>query len=52
MREASEHAKEVRLTEMGKAIYPKRKTSVERVFGIAKMNHCLGVTFLKRSKKE
>ncbi|MDY0339545.1 MAG: IS1182 family transposase [Acholeplasmataceae bacterium] len=49
--EASEHAKEVRLTEMGKSIYPKRKTSVERVFGIAKMNHCLGVTFLRGRKK-
>ncbi len=48
---ASEQAKEVRLSELGKSIYPKRKTSVERVFGISKMNHCLGFTFLRGRKK-
>lgn len=49
--EDSERAKEVRLTDFGKAIYRVRKTSVERVFGIAKMNHCLGFTFLRGLKK-
>jgi len=47
----SERAKQVRLSDLGKAIYPKRKTSVERVFGISKMNHCLGFTFLRGRKK-
>jgi transposase len=49
--ESSERAKEIRKSELGKTIYPKRKTSVERVFGIAKMNHCLGFTFLRGRKK-
>jgi hypothetical protein len=47
----SEEAKLIRLSEVGKDIYPKRKTSVERVFGISKMNHCLGFTFLRGLKK-
>jgi transposase len=47
----SESAKEIRLSELGKTIYPKRKTSIERVFGITKMNHCLGFTFLRGKQK-
>ena len=47
----SEEAKLIRLSEIGKEIYPKRKTSIERVFGISKMNHCLGFTFLRGLKK-
>jgi transposase len=47
----SEEAKKVRLSELGRELYPKRKTSVERVFGISKMNHCLGFTFLRGMKK-
>lgn len=47
----SEEAKKVRLSELGRELYPKRKTSVERVFGISKMNHCLGFTFLRGLKK-
>ena len=47
----SEEAKLIRLSEVGKDIYPIRKTSVERVFGISKMNHCLGFTFLRGLKK-
>jgi len=43
--------REARLSEMGRELYPKRKTSIERVFGIAKMNHCLGFTFLRGLKK-
>jgi transposase len=45
--------REIRLSDLGKEVYPKRKTSIERVFGISKMNHCLGFTFLRgRSKNE
>jgi transposase len=47
----SEEAKKIRLSELGRELYPKRKTSVERVFGISKMNHCLGFTFLRGLKK-
>jgi hypothetical protein len=43
--------REARLSEVGRELYPKRKTSIERVFGIAKMNHCLGFTFLRGLKK-
>lgn len=47
----SEEAKLIRLSEIGKEIYPKRKTSIERVFGISKGNHCLGFTFLRGLRK-
>ncbi|BCR36869.1 transposase [Mariniplasma anaerobium] len=43
--------KETRLSEIGRELYPKRKSSVERVFGISKMNHCLGVTYLRGRQK-
>lgn len=46
----AELSKETRLSPFGKEIYPKRKTSIERVFAIAKMNHCLGFTFLRGKK--
>ncbi|MDD4194518.1 MAG: IS1182 family transposase [Acholeplasmataceae bacterium] len=44
-------SREARLSDVGRELYPKRKTSIERVFGIAKMNHCLGFTFLRGKKK-
>lgn len=47
----TEKAKVVRLSPLGKEVYPIRKTSIERVFGITKMNHCLGVTYLRGKKK-
>lgn len=47
----TEYAQEIRKSELGKQVYPKRKSSIERVFGLSKMNHCLGVTYLRGLKK-
>lgn len=43
--------KDIRLSDFGRDIYPKRKSSVERAFALTKMNHCLGFTFLRGLKK-
>ncbi len=48
---STEYANQIRLTPLAKQIYPKRKSSIERVFGLSKMNHCLGVTYLRGLKK-
>ena len=44
-------ADEYRQTEQWKEIYPKRKQTIERVFGDAKENHCLRYTRLRGLKK-
>lgn len=43
--------REIRLSELGKELYPKRKTTIERCFAITKFNHNLGFTFLRGLKK-
>ena len=43
--------KQIRLSELGKELYPKRKTTIERCFAITKFNHNLGFTFLRGLKK-
>ncbi len=47
----TQYAQQIRKTQLAREIYPKRKTSIERVFGLAKINHCLGVTYLRGLKK-
>ena len=44
-------ADEYRHTEQWEEIYPKRKQTIERVFGDAKENHCLRYTRLRGLKK-
>ncbi|MDD7316611.1 MAG: hypothetical protein PUG55_04175, partial [Bacillales bacterium] len=39
------------LSDLGKELYPKRKTTIERCFAITKFNHNLGFTFLRGLKK-
>ena len=48
---ASDYAREIRLSELGKDLYPKRKTTIERCFAITKFNNNLGFTFLRGRKK-
>ena len=43
--------REIRLSDLGKELYPKRKYTVERTFAQAKMSHCLGFTLLRGLKK-
>jgi transposase len=48
---AKEIAREIRLSDFGKELYPKRKFTVERTFAQAKMSHCLGFTLLRGLRK-
>jgi len=43
--------REIRLSDLGRELYPKRKYTVERTFAQAKMSHCLGFTLLRGLKK-
>jgi transposase len=43
--------REIRFSDFGKELYPKRKYTVERTFAQAKMCHCLGFTHLRGLKK-
>jgi len=43
--------REIRLSDLGKELYPKRKYTVERTFAQAKMSHCLGFTLVRGLKK-
>lgn len=45
-----DETKTLRLSPLGKELYPKRKFTIERVFAQTKMNHSLGVTFLRGLK--
>ncbi|MDD3107344.1 MAG: IS1182 family transposase [Bacilli bacterium] len=45
------NVKEFRLSEEGKAIYAKRKYTIERAFAQCKMSHCLGFTLVRGLKK-
>lgn len=42
---------EIRLSDLGKELYPERKKTIERVFADTKFNHCLGFTILRELKK-
>ena len=44
-------AREIRLSDLGRELYPKRKYTVERTFAQAKMSHCLGFTLLRGLQK-
>lgn len=48
---ASDYAREIRLSELGKELYPKRKMTIERCFAQTKFNNNLGFTFLRGRKK-
>ena len=48
---ATEKAREIRLSPLGKELYPLRKVTIERCFAQAKFNHNLGFTFLRGLKK-
>ena len=48
---ASDYAREIRLSELGKKLYPKRKMTIERCFAQTKFNNNLGFTFLRGRKK-
>jgi transposase len=43
--------REIRLSDYGKELYPKRKYTVERTFAQAKMSHCLGFTLVRGLRK-
>lgn len=43
--------REIRLSDFGKELYPKRKFTVERTFAQAKMSHCLGFTLVRGLRK-
>lgn len=43
--------REIRLSDLGRELYPKRKYTVERTFAQAKMSHCLGFTLLRGLRK-
>ncbi len=44
-------ANEIRLSEVGRQLYAKRKMTIERVFADCKMNHVLGFTFQRGLQK-
>lgn len=44
-------AREIRLSEVGRSLYAKRKMTIERVFADCKMNHVLGFTFHRGLQK-
>lgn len=48
---AKDYAQKIRLSQYGKELYAKRKTTIERCFAITKFNNCLGFTFLRGLKK-
>ncbi|MDE7213281.1 MAG: IS1182 family transposase [Anaeroplasmataceae bacterium] len=48
---ATEYAREIRLSPLGKELYPKRKYTIERCFAQTKFNNNLGFTFLRGIKK-
>ena len=48
---ASDYAREIRLSPLGKELYPKRKMTIERCFAQTKFNNNLGFTFLRGRKK-
>ncbi|MBQ4124221.1 IS1182 family transposase [bacterium] len=48
---ASDYAREIRLSELGKKLYPLRKITIERCFAQTKFNNNLGFTFLRGRKK-
>lgn len=48
---AADYAREIRLSDLGKELYPLRKTTIERCFAQTKFNHNLGFTFLRGRKK-
>jgi len=39
--------REIRLSDMGRELYPKRKYTIERTFAQGKMSHCLGFTLVR-----
>lgn len=48
---SKEISAKIRKSDLGKELYPERKTTIERVFADTKFNHCLGFTFLRGLKK-
>ena len=48
---ATEYAREIKLSPLGKELYPKRKYTIERCFAQTKFNNNLGFTFLRGIKK-
>lgn len=48
---ASDYARQIRLSPLGKELYPKRKMTIERCFAQTKFNYNLGFTFLRGRKK-
>ena len=48
---ASDYAREIRLSDLGKRLYPLRKTTIERCFAQTKFNNNLGLKFLRGHKK-
>ena len=48
---ATEKAREIRLSPLGKELYPLRKMTIERCFAQTKFNNNLGFTFLRGRKK-
>ena len=49
---ASDYAREIRLSDLGKRLYPLRKTTIERCFAQTKFNNNLGLKFLRGHKKK
>ncbi len=48
---AADYAREIRLSDLGKELYPLRKITIERCFAQTKFNNNLGFTFLRGRKK-
>ena len=48
---AADYAREYRLSDLGKTLYPKRKCTIERCFAQTKFNNNLGFTFLRGIRK-
>ena len=42
-----EIVREIRLSEFGKELYPKRKYTIERAFALGKISNCLGFTLVR-----
>lgn len=51
MEYAKDIAREIRLSDFGRELYPKRKYTIERTFAQAKMSHCLGFTLVRGLRK-
>lgn len=43
--------REIRLSEMGRKLYPMRKYTIERAFALGKVSNCLGFTLVRGLKK-